>query len=207
MAQGMNPKHSLIFRCRVLLPQALVVCLLVLTGCSEVRQAIGIEKTPPDEFRVRVRAPLSMPPDFGIKAPRPGSPGSQSYAARDVAEQIIIESDKSRAGKAAQQQIKGLTRQETTLITRLGGDKVSSDIRRVVETETAAIYESEKGFVESIMFWKEPPPPGKAVDPRKEARRIQENQALGRRADTGKTPVIERKSKGLFSKGLFKDLF
>ncbi|MCZ6886128.1 MAG: DUF3035 domain-containing protein [Alphaproteobacteria bacterium] len=186
---------------------ALLAGTVALGGCSEFRSAVGMEKTPPDEFSVRVRAPLSMPQDYGLKAPRPGAGATSTNKARDRAEQIIIESDKSRRGRSAPRRIKGLTRQETALITKLGGDRVSSNIRRTVESETAAINEKNKGFVDSIMFWKETPLPGKTVDPRKEARRIQENAALGRRADTGKTPVIERKSKGLFSQGLFKDWF
>ena len=148
-----------------------------------------------------------MPRDYGLKAPQPGTPGARTNVARNRAEQVIIESDKSRRNRRVRRRIKGLTHQETALISKLGGDRVSSNIRQTVESETAAINESKKGFVDSIMFWKKAPPPGKAVDPRKEAHRIQDNAALGRRADTGKTPVIERKSKGLFSQSLFKGWF
>lgn len=207
MAPSMNLNRSTKFGFRSVLSMALLAGTVALGGCSEFRSAVGLEKTPPDEFSVRVRAPLSMPQDYGLKAPRPGAGAASTYKARNKAEQIIIESDKSRRGRSAPRRIKGLTRQETALITKLGGDRVSSNIRRTVESETAAINEKNKGFVDSIMFWKETPLPGKTVDPRKEARRIQENAALGRRADTGKTPVIERKSKGLFSQGLFKDWF
>ena len=207
MAPSMNLNRSTKSGFRSVLSMALLAGTVVLGGCSEFRSAVGIEKTPPDEFSVRVRAPLSLPQDYGLKAPRPGAGATSTYKARNKAEQIIIESDKSRRGRSAPRRIKGLTRQETALITKLGGDRVSSNIRRTVESETAAINEKNKGFVDSIMFWKETPLPGKTVDPRKEARRIQENAALGRRADAGKTPVIERKSKGLFSQGLFKDWF
>ncbi len=207
MAPSMNLNRSTKSGFRSVLSMALLAGTVVLGGCTEFRSAVGMEKTPPDEFSVRVRAPLSMPKDYGLKAPRPGAGSASTNKSRDRAEQIIIESDKSRRGRSAPRRIKGLTSQETALITKLGGDRVASNIRRTVESETAAINEKNKGFVDTIMFWKETPLPGKAVDPRKEARRIQENAALGRRADTGKTPVIERKSKGLFSQGLFKDWF
>ena len=36
----------------------------VLAGCSDFRQAIGTQKSAPDEFEVVVRPPLSMPPGF-----------------------------------------------------------------------------------------------------------------------------------------------
>jgi hypothetical protein len=38
--------------------------LLGLAGCSDVRRAIGSEKSTPDEFQVVVRPPLSLPPGF-----------------------------------------------------------------------------------------------------------------------------------------------
>lgn len=208
MAAGMIRNRLKIFAPRAALSMALVAMVAVLGGCSELRSAAGIEKSTPDEFKVRVRQPLNMPPDFRVRAPRPGTKGPNEARARNRAEEIVIEADTNRRGKRRPpRQIKGLSRQETALVNKLGGNKVSSNIRLTVETETAAINENNKSFVDSIMFWQEKPPPGKAVDPRKEARRIQGNAALGRRADTGKTPVIERKSKGLFSKGLFKDWF
>ena len=38
--------------------------LLGVAGCSDVRRAIGTEKSTPDEFQVVVRPPLSLPPGF-----------------------------------------------------------------------------------------------------------------------------------------------
>ena len=43
-------------------------------GCTEARRAVGWEKSPPDEFRIMTRAPLSMPPDYGLRPPTPGAP-------------------------------------------------------------------------------------------------------------------------------------
>lgn len=38
--------------------------LVGIAGCSDVRRAIGTEKSAPDEFQVVVRPPLSLPPGF-----------------------------------------------------------------------------------------------------------------------------------------------
>ena len=38
--------------------------LMGVAGCSDVRRAIGTEKSTPDEFQVVVRPPLSLPPGF-----------------------------------------------------------------------------------------------------------------------------------------------
>lgn len=198
-----------IFRFRAMIPAALLVIgALAQGGCTELRQAVGAEKTPPDEFQVRVRAPLSLPRDYGLRAPAPGTSRPQAVREQDRARQIVLESDESRTGRRpAPRVIRGVSPAEAALLAKLNGADVDPDIRQVVERETNAINEDNKSFVDSIIFWRETPPPGTAVDPREESRRLQENVALGRPADTGETPVIERKSKGLFTKGLFKDWF
>ena len=52
-----------------------MVCLLavlVAGGCEGARKAIGLDKAAPDEFSVYTRAPLSMPPEYGLRPPAPG---------------------------------------------------------------------------------------------------------------------------------------
>ena len=50
-------------------------------------------------------------------------------------------------------------------------------------------------MTDKLIFWKNPPPLGVAVDPQKEAQRLRENAALGQQPDTGDTPIIQRKSR------------
>jgi len=183
---------------------AVVAGTMALGGCSELRQAVGAEKSSPDEFQIRVRKPLSMPREYGLKAPWPSAARPQDNRTRDRTRQIVLDSVKSRLGKPpVQPRIRGVDQQEAALITKLGGGSMDSDIRRKVDRESMKIAENQKSFVDSIMFWKGDIKPGKAVDPKKEARRIQENSALGRQGDAGKVPTIERKKKGLFSQGIF----
>ena len=42
---------------------ALISLPLVIGGCSNIRETLGLSKQSPDEFKVVSRAPLSMPPD------------------------------------------------------------------------------------------------------------------------------------------------
>jgi hypothetical protein len=41
-------------------------------GDSTPRQVFGLDKNPPDAFTVVARAPLTLPPDFGLRPPRLG---------------------------------------------------------------------------------------------------------------------------------------
>ena len=187
-------------------PMAIVAGAMALGGCTELRQAIGAEKSSPDEFQIRVRKPLSMPREYGLRAPRPGAARPQD--GRSQARQIVLDSDKSRRGaRRVRPQIKGVSREEAALIAKLGGGSVDSGIRLKVDRESAQFVEDNKSFVDAIMFWKDQVKPGKVVDPKSEARRIQENAALGRRGDAGNVPTIERKKKGLFSQNIFADWF
>ena len=43
-----------------------ILAVFTLSACEGAREAIGIGKQSPDEFAVVTRAPLSMPPDFGL---------------------------------------------------------------------------------------------------------------------------------------------
>ena len=188
-------------------PLAIVAGASLLGGCSEVRQAIGAEKSSPDEFEIRVRKPLSMPREYGLKAPQPGAKRPQATESRDTARQIVLDSERNRDGRRARAQIQGVSPAEAALLAKMGGSNTDANIRRRVDRESELIAENNKSFVDSIMFWKEKDPPGTVVDPNKEAKRIQENAALGRKADTGKTPIIERKKKGLFSSSFLADWF
>ncbi len=186
-------------------PAALVAGVLALGGCSEVRQAVGLEKTSPDEFQVRVRKPLSMPREFGkLAPPQPGAQRPQAETSSQRAKQHILDSVGNRRTST---RIAGVSRAESTLIGKLGGEKVDADIRRKINRESDLIAESNRSIVDSILFWKDEKKPGKVVDAGKETKRLQENVALGKAPDAGKTPIIERKEKGLFSSSIFADWF
>ena len=45
--------------------------MILLTGCSSARDIVGLSKQSPDEFEVVTRAPLSLPPDYGLRVPVP----------------------------------------------------------------------------------------------------------------------------------------
>ena len=49
-----------------------VVAVALLGGCTDLRKVFTRTKSPPDEFAVYSRAPLSMPPNYGLRPPAPG---------------------------------------------------------------------------------------------------------------------------------------
>ena len=71
---------------------ALVTSLgLSLAACSgdELTRTFGLTRDAPDEFQVTTRAPLSMPPDFTLRPPRPGATRPQELTQREQAEAAL----------------------------------------------------------------------------------------------------------------------
>lgn len=173
------------------------------TGCSEVRGWMGADKVAPDEFRVVTRAPLSLPPDYGLVAPQPGASRPQETTVREAARQIVVDRDGGRVQRQESATLQGRDPGEAALLRRAGVAESDPNIRAVVNRESANLAEADNTFVESLLFWRPKPEPGVAVDADKEARRLRENAALGRPATTGETPSISRKGEG---GGLFGSL-
>ena len=43
------------------------VCVAMLCACGLTKKDLGLEKSSPDEMKVVSRAPLSIPPEFGLR--------------------------------------------------------------------------------------------------------------------------------------------
>lgn len=74
---------------------------LVMSGCTDMKRAIGLEKTSPDEFAVESRAPLEMPPDFDLRPPQPGASRPQEKSSDKLAKQAIEQAGPGEPGKQA----------------------------------------------------------------------------------------------------------
>jgi hypothetical protein len=75
-------------------PLLAVACTVMMTGLASCsgggwRQMIGLDQPPPDEFAVESRAPLTVPPDFDLRPPKPGAPRPDEVTAAEKAQQII----------------------------------------------------------------------------------------------------------------------
>ena len=176
---------------------AVLAGLLALSACSgdELTRTFGLTRDAPDEFQVTTRAPLSMPPDYTLRPPRPGASRPQELSARQQAEAALapdtLTMNPGGPGPTAGQQARDAA----------AGRPAPADIRARVDSE-AALDQPSRSFTDRLMFWKAAPPPGTAVDPARESQRLRENAALGQSEDTGDTPIIQRRRAGLFS-GLF----
>lgn len=172
---------------------ALAGCaLLALSGCggtSDLSRSFGLVRDSPDEFTVTTRAPLSMPPDFSLRAPDPGAPRPQERSAARAAEAALVPQSAiaDATGQSAGQQA----------LVQQAGPAAPAGIRARVDQD-AALAGGDRSFADRLMFWRKPPTPGVVVDPTREAQRLKENAALGQSVEQGDTPIIQRKPKSLW---------
>jgi len=178
-----------------------VVCVaLGLSGCEQTRNMLGLNKRAPDEFAVYARAPLSLPPDYGLRPPEPGSDRPDLVMPRDEAQSALTGVRASPRQSVTTETPDSLAVQ--ALLRELRATDADPGIRFEVDRETSILAAESRTFADRLIFWREPEPFGTAVDPTKEAKRIQEAKALGHPLNDGEVPIITRKRRGLFE-GIF----
>jgi hypothetical protein len=156
-----------------------------LAGCQSASRAMGLQPVAPDEFKVIAKAPLVLPPDYGLRPPAPGEPRPQDLQPERRAREDVL------GQRAAETRTDG----EKLLVNKAGADKADPLIRYVVDDEYGDLAYKEKSFADTVMFWRKDQPtasgglasvPGAgapaAVDPAAEAKRLA--------ALTGGKPVI-----------------
>lgn len=127
----------------VLVATALLAAVGV-SGCNTTRNALGMSKVTPDEFRVVAKAPLVVPPDYALRPPAPGEPRPQELQPESAARTALL------GARDAQSRTDG----EKMLVAKAGADKADPLIRYVVDDETGDLAHKEKTFADRVMFWK-----------------------------------------------------
>ena len=120
------------------------VSALSLGACQSTRQAIGLTKVVPDEFVTVSTAPLSVPPEYGLRPPNPGQPRPQELAPESAARQILL----------GQRQAITRTGGEQALVSAAGADRADPLARYVVDDEFGGLAHKEESWANRILFWR-----------------------------------------------------
>jgi hypothetical protein len=170
--------------------------LICLAGCgTDLSRTFGFTRDAPDEFTVTTRAPLSMPPSYDLRPPRPGAVRPQELSELQQA-QATLSPESALNGPAS-----GPPSPGQSALLAASGQAAPRDIRNKVDSE-AQLDAPSRSFADRLMFWKSPPPAGTVVDPARESARLRQNAALGESETVGDTPIIQQPKKG-FLQSLF----
>ncbi|HER27233.1 MAG TPA: DUF3035 domain-containing protein [Rhodospirillales bacterium] len=190
-----------------------VVAVVGLTSaCEGDRSFFGGNKKAPDEFAVYSRAPLSIPPEFGLRPPRPGATRPQVVAPRNDARKALLGA--SAVPLESQTGNENLSPGMLALLKETGADQAEPEIRTLVNRETYLLSGGgDKNFVDNILFWrKDATLQGAVINPEVEDRQIRVKKSGGE-AVSDQTPTIQRSGGGQSdrdngkSKGFWGSLF
>lgn len=178
----------------------LLITVPMLSGCtSQQSNVFGEEKSAPDEFAVYSRAPLSLPPDFGLRPPKPGASRPQTLMPRNDAKNALL----SNSGTSPVTPSRAVAETEidqspgiVALLNSAGADKANPDIRSLVNNETGAISRGDdESFADNILFWKQSTGlKGAVIDPAVEERRMRKKSSSGDVVKENTAPTIKRDS-------------
>ena len=148
-----------------------VAASFVATGCSSLG---GGDRTGPDEFRTVTIAPLTVPPEYNLRLPRPGEPRPEEIYPDQRARAALLGSGSRFEGSDA----------EALLVAQAGGGSADPFIRSIIDGETANVVRKSRGFADQVMFWRDgeytPPVDATPVDAAEEAARLEQiNAATG----------------------------
>lgn len=150
----------------------LLFCFLALgvSGCSQARESLGLEKDAPDEFAVVRHAPLEMPPGLALPPPRPGEPRPQESAPALQAKGALFGEAAVQAGGQPKSSA------EAALLTKTGAGASDPNIRATLDAETDEAAQQNKPVVKRLLGLaggkvKEE---GSPIDARAEAERLRQ---------------------------------
>ena len=164
-----------------------------LSACEGgIGDALGLGKNAPDEFAVVRNAPLTLPPDFTLRPPRPGEARPNEESVREQARVALF----NEAGALViDDSTAAATQGEAAFVERAGAADVDPNIRHIVDREFSGYASEDENFINSLLFWQEEQLPGEVVDAAAEAERLRENAEAGKAATVGETPTIKRREK------------
>lgn len=120
------------------------VAALSLGACAGLRQSVGLTKVTPDEFLTVSTAPLTVPPEYGLRPPAPGQPRPQELAPESAARQILL----------GQRQAVTRTTGEQALVAQAGADRADPLARYVVDDEFGDLAHKDESWADRLLFWR-----------------------------------------------------
>ena len=190
------------------------LCLLAACARGTVQNALGMGKRAPDEFAVVSRAPLIVPPDYGLRPPgsaesRPGidTPSERARASLTGGEaQPPAAPGREVVSAAFDDHDQAMTSGERALVAEATTTPTDPEIRRRIAEENMQLAQVESALFTRLVKWNQPETLSVSVDPVAETERLRTNRAQGKPATEGDSPVITQRRQSVLQ-GLLSEVF
>jgi len=117
--------------------------LTLVPGCAGGPRDPGINDAQQDEFRVVTMAPLTVPPDYSLRPPRPG----QSRPVEARSERTQVTDFGTTTGRDA-------SMSERALVEAADANAVSPVIRAEIDYDEAGMIRKSSGIADRVLFWR-----------------------------------------------------
>lgn len=153
---------------------AVLTAAALASGCSTLQRSMGQGKIVPDEFRVVTSAPLTLPPEYSLRPPRPGEARPQELEPSADARTALFGQDTGQNASAGERQF----------VSNAGASAVDPNTRDVIDYESQGVVHRSQAFSDRVNEFGRP-----GVDDAE--RRAEEEEAI-RRATGGGSVTIRR---------------
>ena len=163
-----------------------------------MRSMLGQNKQSPDEFAVLSQAPLSIPPNFTLRAPEPGANRPQKTSKKNAIKRIVLKSEAANAMNPTP--AIGGASGEKSLRNLLGTGSAKSNIRRLLNEENKELIYTDQRLINKLLKWPSGSATRSVLDAAAESERIKTNLDSGKPINEGETPVIKESGKNFIKK-------
>ena len=170
--------------------------LVALSGCGGAADTLGLGRNAPDEFAVVDRPPLSLPPDFDLRPPRPGAPRPQEVKMQERASRTLFGANAKKSFAESGSSDSSASDSEKALLDSAGAAKADANIRETIDRESSQKVAGSRHLVDEVLWWRDPAGAAATVDAPAEAARIKEAKEKGASISEGATPIIEKSKSG-----------
>lgn len=119
------------------------IAALSLAACSSTNLA---NRNAPDEFSILTKPPLTVPPDYALRPPKPGETRAEELSTTQRTQQLLL-GDPSSAPPS---------RGELSLIQQTGALDVDPSIRTILAAENGGRAEKDNSLATRLLFWNFP---------------------------------------------------
>ncbi|GGY54156.1 DUF3035 domain-containing protein [Parvularcula lutaonensis] len=119
----------------------LALSAAALAACSSAGPLAN--RNAPDEFAVITKPPLTVPPDYALRPPRPGETRPEELSTTQRTQQLLLGDTSSEPPSSG----------ELALIAQIGALDVDPSIRAILAAENGGRVEKSESLTNRLLFW------------------------------------------------------